>query len=51
LQFQSAKQLRVRSDDSGREAHGDGADTHGQIESPANKNACGMKRPQELSEK
>ena|ERR1700693_4097751 len=40
LEFQSAKELRVRSHDDGGETHGDRANTHGQIESPTDKKPC-----------
>ena len=39
LQLQSAKQLSIRGDDDGGEAHGNCANAHGQIESPADENA------------
>ncbi len=39
LQLQPAKQLSIRSDDDGGEAHCDYANTHGQIETPSDEEA------------
>jgi hypothetical protein len=40
LQLQPAKQLCIRSDDDGGEAHCDCTNTHGQIESPSDEEAA-----------